>query len=204
MRPSIELSEETFKKLQSIAVPFVDTPELVIRRLVDEYIELCTRRSGEQLKLPEGVHGDQVRVHAKSDGSPPELKDVMVFESTRPPDVTYTTFIGGSVGSVVVGDWNQFCLAVHAEVFRKVGSVDVLRRVSTANIKPGTHFDHGFKAAKGLGFSVQAVDANRACAIAFKLAGEFGISVAAEFRWQNKDKAVFPGKVGRIEWRPNA
>jgi hypothetical protein len=92
---------------------------------------------------------------------------------------------------------------VHAAVFEKIGSVEALRRVSTANIKPGTYFERGFKTRAGLSFSLQGVEANKACAVSFRLAQEFQIPLTAEFRWQNKEKAAFPDQVGRIEWTPS-
>lgn len=35
--PTVELSDADFKRLQAIAVPFVDTPSSVINRLIDLY-----------------------------------------------------------------------------------------------------------------------------------------------------------------------
>ena len=35
MAPSIELSSQTFARLQALAVPLVDNPETVINRLID-------------------------------------------------------------------------------------------------------------------------------------------------------------------------
>jgi hypothetical protein len=198
----VEISEETYRKLQALAVPFVDTPESVIRRAVDAMLDASTRvfeggvTQFTAKSSPSSVHGD---LHA---GAPSNDK-VMMFESTKQPDVTHTTFLAGVVASTEVQDWNQLSLAVHAEVFRKVGSVEALRRASTANIKPGSHFDHGFKTGKGLPFSIQGAEANKACSTAFRLAREYGIPITAEFRWQDKEKAAFPGSVGRIEFIPN-
>jgi hypothetical protein len=111
--------------------------------------------------------------------------------------------VHGTVGTKSVGDWNQLSLEVHVVVFAKVGSVGALRRMSTASITPGVHFERGFKTRAGLSFSLQGVEANKACAVSFRLAQEFQIPLTAEFRWQNKEKAAFPDRVGRIEWTPN-
>ncbi|MBL8447040.1 MAG: hypothetical protein JNJ44_06465 [Zoogloeaceae bacterium] len=201
MSHMVEISDETYKKLQALAVPFVDTPDSVIRRAVDKMMNASTR-DGEgppaahtAKSSPDCVHGDPRSSVLSND-------KVMTFEPTSLPDVTHTTFLAGVVASTEVQDWNHLSLAVHAEVFRKVGSVEALRRASTANIKPGSHFDHGFKTGKGLPFSIQGAEANKACSIAFRLAREHGIAVTAEFRWQNKEKAAFPGSVGRIESIP--
>lgn len=198
----VEISDETYLKLQALAVPFVDTPETVIRRAVDKLLESSTRSSEIAASTKTPVHNSPVQVHAENHISTPSTDGVMVFESTKLPDVTHTTFIAGSVASTEVQDWNQLSLAVHAEVLRKVGTVDALRRASTANIRPGAHFDHGFKTDRGRTFSIQGSEANKACSIAFRLAREYGIPVIAEFRWQSKDKAAFPGRIGRIEWTP--
>lgn len=199
----VEISDETYLKLQALAVPFVDTPESVIRRAVDRMMDVSTR-DGARLTPKYTGKPDTACVHGDHRTCVPGNDKVMTFESTKLPDVTHTTFLAGVVASTEVQDWNHLSLAVHAEVFRKVGSVEALRRASTANIKPGSHFDHGFKTGKGLPFSIQGAEVNKACSTAFRLAREHGIPVTAEFRWQNKEKAAFPGSVGRIESIPES
>lgn len=202
MCPSIDISDRVFNKLKSLAEPLVDTPDSVIGRLID-----CFERTSivPQIHEATNVHDLDQRdssIHNKL-ASKHVIGEMLSFDPTRLPDVTHTTFVHGTVGTKTVGDWNQLSLEVHAAVFEKVSSVEALRRVSTANIKPGVHFERGFKTRSGLNFSLQGVEANKACAVSFRLAQEFQIPVTAEFRWQNKEKAVFPDRVGRIEWTPN-
>jgi hypothetical protein len=202
MCPTVEISYLVFNKLKSLAEPLVDTPDSVIGRLID-----CYERTSiaPQTHEATNVHDPDERdlsVHNKLP-SAHVLGEVLNFDPARLPDVTHTTFVQGTVGTKTVGDWNQLSLEVHAAVFEKVNSVEALRRVSTANIKPGVHFERGFKTRAGLSFSFQGVEANKACAVSFRLAQEFQIPLTAEFRWQNKEKAAFPDRVGRIEWTPN-
>lgn len=197
----VQISDDLYIKLQSLAVPFVDTPESVIDRAVDRMLHESAR-DGEGPPATYTVKSSPARANINPHTSAHGGDKVMTFESTKLPDVTHTTFLAGVVASTEVQDWNHLSLVVHTEVFRKVGSVEALRRASTANIKPGSHFDHGFKSAQGLPFSLQGAEANKACSIAFRLAQEHGIPVKAEFRWQNKEKAAFPGSVGRIESIP--
>jgi predicted transcriptional regulator len=202
MCPTIEISDEIFNRLKNLAEPLVDTPDSVIGRLID-----CFERTSDVHEAHEtaGVHDvdeNDLNVHREY-SSIRVIDEVLNFDPTRLPDVTHTTFVNGTVGTRSVGDWNQLSLEVHAAVSEKVGSVEALRRVSTANIKAGAYFERGFKTRAGLNFSLQGVEANKACAISFRLAQEFQIPLTAEFRWQNKDKAAFPDRVGRIEWTPS-
>ncbi|MFA6314323.1 MAG: hypothetical protein WCV99_19930 [Sterolibacterium sp.] len=90
-------------------------------------------------------------------------------------------------------------LLAHAIAFDRLGkNIDSLKTASPANIKPGEQFAQGFKYIKDYPFSVQGVEANKACSIACKLAIQFEFPIAATFRWQEKERAAYPGKTGCI------
>ena len=201
MCPVIEISDNVFNRLKRLAEPLVDTPDSVIGRLIDRFEHASTMPQTDGVTHVDALNGSIVDVHGNL-SSIQVSRQVLSFDPARLPDVTHTTLVSGVVGTKSVGDWNQLSLEVHAAVIEKVGSVDALRRVSAANIKAGAHFERGFKTRQGLSFSLQGVEANKACAVSFRLAQEFQIPLTAEFRWQNKEKAAFPGRVGRIEWNP--
>lgn len=188
MCPTIEVSDSVFNELQSIAIPLVDTPNTVISRILDVYKKSVqvdkTSSPKKEASVPHRVGSDH---------------EVLNFETDKLPDVTHTTFISGRAGTQTATDWNHLMLLAHVIAYENLGSnIDALKATSSANIKSGEVYSHGFKYIKGYPFSVQGVEANKALDIVMKLAKQFRFQVEATFRWQQKERAAYPGRTGHI------
>ena len=73
MSPSVELSPQTFARLQAHAVPLVDSIESVINRIVDYY----EAKSGKPVPTSEGDDSKNVRQFTPA--TPPSLKHTQVL-----------------------------------------------------------------------------------------------------------------------------
>lgn len=209
----MQISEQLYEKLENLRDPVLDTHETVIARLIGLYERLSTNqvdgRSSAQSLL--GKRQDAAQsgvVHREYTGEDSVLQfcisDQGTPEPVRLPDVTHTTFKRGMAGDLPAEDWNQLLGRVHERLFQMLGSsMAELRRVSGANLQEGTVVERGFKPVVRDVFSIQGVEANKACALAFGLARRYKIPIWAEFKWQGKEKAAFPGRSGRIEWKPD-
>lgn len=189
MCPTIQIKDENFHKLQEIAIPLVDTIDSVISRLLESYTQST-------------VINDGVGKRVQGTPKPRDIaRNVSILEFTENnlPDLTHTTFVSGTAGGRSATDWNHLMLVAHGISFERLNrDVKALRTISPANIKSGELFEHGFKSLKGYPFSVQGVETNKACAITLKLARHFNFPVVVDFRWQQKDRAKYPGKTGRL------
>jgi hypothetical protein len=193
MCPAIEITEHTYSLLQSVAIPLVDTPDTIIQRLVRVY-ENRERKSS----CVDGVDFS-ARVPSGLSGVGKQENSLLTFTEKNIPDVTHTTFTSGNAGGRDASDWNHLMLLAHAIAYECLGrDINALNQASTANIKEGEEFAHGFKNIKGYPFSVQGVEANKACSIVLQLAKKFRFSVEANFRWQAKERAAYPGRLGKI------
>src|SRR4051794_14449079 len=99
MMPTIEITEDTFRGLQLLAQPLVDTADSVIARLVEE--ALRTRGNSDTVKA---AATDEL-------GPDDEL------------DLSFTKVLQASVDGqrVKKANWNRVVRKVHEAAFRKVG-----------------------------------------------------------------------------------
>ena len=188
MAPVVRISDETFEMLQQVALPLVDTADSAIRKALEVYLDVEGKKhTVEKIEMP----------------CRDLLSSTKIFPPDKPPNLTHTSFINGQVGDTKVSKWNHLLLAAHVQAFKKLGmNLGALQKVSESNIREGEIEEGGFKPASGYGFSVQSVEANKAWATSYHLAAKFGFPISAEFRWQMKDKAAFPGSVARMSWKP--
>jgi len=191
MCPTITITDETFEILQQIAEPLIDTPDSTIRKALSVYIDLHNK-------------GEELRARAMGTPKPAPLPDATSgsrFNPDSPPNLTHTSFISGNVGGTKVTKWNNLLLEAHAKAFKELkGDFSALQRVSEAHLQKGEITSSGFRPVAGRGFSVQGVDANKAWALSVALAKKFSFPISIEFRWQQKDGAAFPGKLGKMSW----
>lgn len=182
MSPTIILSDETFVRLQSLAVPFVDTPESVISGLIEA--EVARRQGG-----------------APSD-SPKE--EAIQVDPDRPESLTHSKLLGAIVDGTPLHrpKWNSLLDHMHVLAKRRLGSFDAVRKISGANVKEGRHEDSGFHYLPEAGLSVQGVDSNLAWAHALGIARQLRVAIEVTLEWRNKEGAAHPGRDGVIRWSP--
>lgn len=180
--PTIEISAETFEKLKALAEPLVDTAESVIARLVETALANQTA----------GSNGAVLGADVELD---PDAPANLAF--TR----VYRARLAGE--EIPKPNWNRVLRQAHIVAFKKLGSLDALRRASGAHIRPGRYEKEGFSHLPEVDFSLQGLDSNLAWENSLRVAKYLGMPIEVEFEWYNKDGAAHPGKSGRIGWEPN-
>lgn len=183
--PVIELSEGTFRRLQTLAVPFVDTPESVILKLLD-------RGAGES--LPAIPTNGQMRSGDRS--------NARILNPTASGDLRHTKVLEARFAGRLADKWNELLVIAHEEALAKLGSFDAVRRVTHSQIAPGNRDDSGYHYQQSLGFSIQYVDSNNAWRSALHLARHLHAPVEVFFAWREKDGAAYPGEFGLLKWSP--
>ncbi len=185
--PVVGIPEPTYKRLQAIARPFVDTiPVSVIERLIGEH-----EARGDQQA--------QVWNNEATGGL-----DVRTLDPDAFDELSHTRVLSARIANAEVRPpkWNYLVRAVHQLAIRRGYSVDSLARLTLSNIREGKHTDRGFHYLQDENISIQGVDAKQAWRNTLHLARDLNISIEVAFEWHNKEEAAYPGRKGRISWLP--
>jgi hypothetical protein len=180
--PSIEISPNTFARLQACATPLVDNIETVITRLIDFY---------------------EAREGALVPGSGAEtVNEIRQFNPLSPPNLTYTKplaveFCGRPLGHRQA-NWNGLLDAAVREAKARTNSASELKQVISIPFVEGSKTNEGFRFLSDAGISVQGQDANGAWKGACHIAQRLGLAIAATFVWREREGAAFPGVTGRL------
>lgn len=191
MMPQINVSQSLFAQLQSIAVPFEDTPESVVQKCVEFYLSNATLHK-PLTKTP--------------DTPPPPDGGYMTVHPDAPPDLTFTrpmsielegkTFDKGSLY------WNPLLFELVRTAGAKVNG-DQLKQMLLCNFVDGpANAQHGYRYIKEAGLSVQGQAANPAWKTIYHLVKTLGLTLDVVFMWEDKPKAAFPGKTARMRYVP--
>lgn len=180
MVPQITISNSLYEKLKSLAVPFEDTQESVIARCVDFYAS---------------SHGKATKSQAGDSGP-------MAFPADGPPDLTFTRPTAIKLDGVTYEKkdlyWNNLLFDVVARASKKV-SLDQLKKIILVNYVDGKgEQEKGYRFIETAKISVQGQDSNAAWKAAFHIIKAVGMNIDVSFAWDNKDKAAYPGKSGRM------
>jgi hypothetical protein len=76
--------------------------------------------------------------------------------------------------------------------------------MTDARMVKGAKSDEGYSPLPEYGISVQGVDAHDAWRIAFGLARKLSLPLEVIFEWRDKERAAYPGEIGRMAWSPLA
>jgi hypothetical protein len=171
-------------QLKSVAEPFVDTPESVIQRAVEFYVS--NRQAGV----------GSATTSSTADGP-------MNFPGDAAPDLTFSRPVLIKIDDVEFEKrdlyWNTLLMRLVAIAGKKL-PLDELKRHLLVNYVMGEgDSTKGFRYVPEAKLSVQAQDANAAWRAAFHLVRALHLSIDVRFVWENKDKAAFPGRTGRIQ-----
>jgi hypothetical protein len=181
--PSVDLSPTTFSRLQTHAVPLVDTIESVINRLLDAY----EAKSGAPL--------------APSDSSDSGI--IRQFNPSTPPDLTHTKVLAIEFGGKPLprgeANWNGLLNAAIREAHAKAKSTVDLQKLVIVNFAEGEKSTEGYRFLSDIGISVQGQDANGAWKGASHVAQQLGFELKATFIWRGKEGAAFPGTTGQLQ-----
>ncbi|TPN95285.1 hypothetical protein [Mesorhizobium sp. B1-1-5] len=173
---TVQISPETFARLQAHAVPLVDTIETVINKALD------------------ALEGNKI---APSPSSKPGG-----FDPSAPPNLSFTTVRSVVVANKKYPPketyWNSALFAcIKAAAKSGLSPKEVSDLVIVNNIV-GVKDDSGYKYIKEAGISIQGQDANGAWKAAYHIAKQIGLTVEVSFIWQNNPKASFPGQTGKL------
>lgn len=180
--PSVELSSQTFSRLQAHAIPLVDNIETVVTRLIDFY----EAKDGTFVSdLDKGIAGK-----------------IRQFNPLSPPTLTHTKilaieFCGRSLDHAQT-NWNGLLNAAVREAKYKMKSAAELKQIVTIPYIDGKKTDEGFRYLSDLGISIQGQDANGAWKAAFYIARKLDLSLSVTFVWREKEGAAFPGSTGQL------
>lgn len=172
----VQISQETFARLQAHAVPLVDTIETVINRALDA-------------------------LDGSKDGAfkPAKLGG---FDPSAPPNLSFTTvrsvIVAGKKLPPKETYWNSVLLACVRVAAKNGFSPKQISELIVVNHVIGVKEGSGYKYLKEAGVSIQGQDANVAWKAAYHIAKQVNISVEVSFVWQNNPKAAFPGQTGKL------
>jgi hypothetical protein len=184
--PQINISQALYDKLKALAEPFVDTsPESVMSRCVDFY----TSKQG----------GNCVPVVAQANGITPTL----TFAGDIPPDLTFTRILAVKFEGVALNKsslyWNTLMYDVVAKAANKLKSKEKLKQLILVNYIDGEGLQkQGYRFVPGADLSIQGQDANAAWRATFHIVKSLDMKIDVIFMWENKDKALHPGKTGQM------
>ncbi|WP_394009271.1 T4SS efffector SepA family protein [Xanthobacter aminoxidans] len=183
MPVSISISDETYRRLQAVAEPFVDTtPETVIVKLL-----LAWERGGT---------GPSSVTHSNEAGASARRR----FDPRNPPSLTHTKMTAASTHNLPIPNptWNGLMEFVLRLALTRLGALSELRRIVNVNLIEGAKSDEGYRYVPGGNFSVQGQDANAAWRAIVQVADHLQIGVSVEFEWRAKPEAQYPGVEGQM------
>jgi hypothetical protein len=175
MSVEISIPDNLYARLQRLATPFVDTPASVIERLLDHYEE------GQG-----------------SSNRPPGT--ALTLDPDRPDDLRHTRVLHAVFCGESARNWNDLLQVAHRAAFRKAGSYDALRFMTTTNIIRGRKTDSGFVYLDDIDISIQNIEANRCWQTVLHLAKKLNGSVEVELEWRDKEGAAHPGRAAVLRW----
>jgi len=182
MVPSVELSPQTFSRLQAHAIPLVDNIETVIARLIDFY----ESRDGAPAAAAEDGAGGKIRG----------------FNPVSPPRLTHTKILTiefcGRPLDHRQANWNGLLDAAVRVAKSSAKSAGELKQLVIIPCVEGKKEDEGYRYLADVGISVQGQDANGAWKAACHIAQKLGLPLTATFVWREKEAAAFPGVAGRF------
>lgn len=189
--PSVELSPQTFSRLQAHAVPLVDNIETVIGRLIDFY----ESRDGAPVPAsPDGAGGN-------AGGK------VRQFNPASPPSLTHTKVLAVEFCGIPLehgeANWNGLLNAAVRVAKSRAKSVSELKQFVIIPFVEGQKVDEGYRYFPELGISVQGQDANGAWKAIRHIAQKLGLQLTTTFIWREKEGAAFPGVTGRFVVQPS-
>ena len=185
MTPQISISQSLYEKLKGLAEPFVDTPESVLARCVDFY-------ASSQGANKTSIGG------TTSNGGP-----TLTFSGDNPPDLTFTRILSVKLDGVALNKsslyWNTLMYEVVARAANKLKSTEKLKQLILVNYVDGEgNPKSGYRFIALAALSIQGQDANAAWKTIFHIVKALGFSIDVVFMWENKEKALHPGKHGQM------
>jgi hypothetical protein len=180
--PSVELSPQTFARLQTHAVPLVDNIETVISRLIDFY------ESRDGAPIGASANGDASKIRQFNPLSPPPLAHTKILN---------VEFCGMALDHGQ-SNWNGLLNAAVRHAKAQAKSTKELKQLVIIPYVEGLKADEGYRFLPDVGISIQGQDSNGAWKAACHVAQKLNLPVSATFVWREKEGAAFPGVTGQL------
>jgi hypothetical protein len=184
----MQISAKSVQLLRELAVPFDDTVDTVIERLVRFYREHCHEDARAPASAPKAMPAGVLNLNPES-----------------PPDLRHTRIVKAVFGTHDLrgANWNEVVRKVIEVAYVAAdGDFGKLRRMTNANIVEGHKADEGYTPLSDLGISVQGVAANDAFRIVRELSKKLSVPLHIIFEWRDKEGATHPGEAGQFVWNP--
>ena len=173
----IKIYESTYERLQSIGKTFEDSEDSVINKLIDSYQK---NNHAESKPLPNDGNDDPVRII-----NPDQL-----------PVLKFTKISSATIdGKRDKTNWNELLRNVIIASINKTNDRN-WANYDVVNIKEGEFTQDGYYYLSGVKISVQNQDAKNSCKAIIEIAKKAKLSIEIKFRWQDIDKASYPGERG--------
>ena len=201
-----------------LSIPLMDGKVMVYEGEPDELVKIGEQilaRSATQTARPTDVAELQ-----PSTGSPMSAgrqkpaqttTDWQQFSPDAPPDLRHTRVLTALFDSRAASGWNKLVHEAHVDTFRRLRSLghpplEALRTVTNSNIIKGRPTSEeakkGYHYIPEIDVSIQNVDAAHAWSNTLRLAKHLRVEVIVDFEWMEKSEATYPGKKGRLWWKP--
>ncbi len=183
MSKVVRISDETYQLMQQFAKPFDDTPDTVLRKVLEFY---ASKHSTNNLK----------KVNFSED-------EILVLDVDKPTDLTHTKVLNGSFAKENIRNWKELVSVAHKIALNELGTLYNLKKVTTANIFEGEKVNNGYKPIAGTNISMQGASANNSWSCALKIAKKLNTPIKIEFKWRDKKGARYPNRKGILKWDMN-
>ncbi|WP_321364038.1 T4SS efffector SepA family protein [uncultured Celeribacter sp.] len=174
---SIEIEDDDFEYMKSLAIPLEDTTSTIISRIFSQHRELT---QAPKLAMPKPIATAE-------------------FRTGNLPNVSFTSIKSASISDTPCPSlyWNDILQSILA---RSKGHLDLanLRELLSIQLKEGKHTENGYRYIESLGLSFQGVDARRACQNIQTLAKALDLPVKIVLHWNENSKAQYPGQTGTL------
>ncbi len=184
-----ELSEIIKNKVNETLYDRIDES---IPKLIEDLIERVEGKKEPKDKKPE-----------KFETITETTKDIRVLDPNDSIDVKYTDILQIKIEGESVGkkSWTHLVnKAIKIAIIDENMSMGEIERLTKLNIVRGKKTDKGFQFIKLADVSVQRVEANRGLKESFKIIKHLGKKIEIEFRWKNREGALYPGERARVKW----
>lgn len=192
--PVVRISDETFGRLQKVAIPLEDTIDSVIARVLDEYEgakSQSSQPSTQQIQSPK-------ELTSASDRTMPNKLD-----PNRPPSLTHTRVLDAKFGDKSCKKWNGILRVANEMAYQQAGDFKTFQGMTRTNVVEGEKNIQGFRPLDDAPFSMQYKPATDSWLDILHLAKRLGVRVYVHFEWRDKPGAARRGQEAVLEWNPS-
>ena len=177
--PEIQIEEATFKRLQSHAKPFVDTPDMVVSRALDALEKRQENRAQEQ------------------NFAVSERK----IDPNRLPNLTHSKILDASIDGEPIDrpNWNLLLGRILVQAMKQLSDLEKLNKLCSVHMVNGFRGTEGYRHLSEIDISFQGLPAREACTAIVMVAQSLGIELEIGFVWRQKKDAAFPGEKARLK-----